>query len=155
MHGSVYAWVRKRKEIKAKKTGVAPEHAGNRGMEVGPVMDIVASTEHGQGTLRPLSWRSYNAILEYYDERMETPGIDASDSQLAKLSELIYVKRKRPVRFEDLQCRLAARLIPARVAYAEQHGVGLALVTLEDLEESPEGVQHWLDQGNPSGGGLC
>ena len=115
-------------------------------------MDTVASTKHGQGTLHPLSWRSYNAILEYYDERMETPGIDASDTQLAKLTELFYAKRKLPLRFADLQCRLAARLIPARVAYAEQHGVGLALVTLEDLEESPEGVQHWLDQGNPSGG---
>ena len=147
--------MRLRKEIKAKKTGVAPEHAGNRGMEGGPVMDTVASTEHGQGTLHPLSWRSYKAILEYYDERMETPGIDASDTQLAKLTELLYAKRKLPLRFADLQRRLAARLIPARVAYAEQHGVALALVTLEDLEESPEGVQHWLDQGNPSGGGLC
>ena len=57
--------MRMRKEIKAKKTGVAPKHAGNRGMEGGPVMDTVASTKHGQGTLHPLSWRSYNAILEY------------------------------------------------------------------------------------------
>ena len=150
LNQGVEAWLRKR--IKAKKTSVAPEHAGNRGMEVGPVKDTVASTKHGQGTLHPLTWPSYGAIVKFYDERMETPGIDASDAQLAKLSELLYIKRKRPVRFEELQCRLAARLIPARVAYAEQHGVALALVTLEDLEESPEGVQHWLDQGIPSGG---
>ena len=138
------------KEKMAKETGVAPEHAGNRVMEGGPVMDIGASTEQGQGTLHPLSWPAYNSMLNYYNERMETQGIEASDTQIAKLTELLYAKRKVPLRFGELQVRLAARLISARVAYAEQHGVGLATVTTQDLEESPEGVQHWLDQVDPS-----
>ena len=76
------ARLRKRRGLKAKQTSVAPEH-----VEGGPVKDTVAN-------LHPFTWSSYTAILDYYDERMETPGIDASDSQLAKLSELLYVKRK-------------------------------------------------------------
>ena len=102
-------------------------------MQEGPVKDTVA-------LLHPHTLRTYAVLLEYYEDRMDTPGIDASDTQLAKLQELLFVKRKLPVRFQDLQCRLAARLIPARKAYATHNSVPLARVTLEDLEESPEGV---------------
>ena len=137
------AWLKKRTKSKAKKTSVAPEHAENRGMQEGPVKDTVAF-------LHPHTLRTYAVLLQYYEERMDTPGIDASDTQLAKLQELLFVKRKLPVRFQDLQCRLAARLIPARMAYATHNSVPLARVTLEDLEESPEGVQHWLEQADPS-----
>ena len=139
-----------RKEKMAKKTGVAPEHAGNRGMEGGPVMDTVASTDQGQGTLHPLSWPAYNSILKYFNKRMGTQGVEALDTHIAKLTELLYAKRKVPVRFAELQLKFNARLIEARQAYAEQNCLGLANVTTQVLEESEEGVQHWLNQVKPS-----
>ena len=115
----------------------APELAETRGMQVGPV--------------NPHALATYAVLRKYYEDRMDTPGIHASDTQLAKLQDLLFVKRKLPVRFEELQCRLAARLIPARKAYATHNSVPLPRVTLVDVEESREGAQHWLDQADLRG----
>ena len=100
--------------------------------------------------MNPHALATYAVLRKYYEDRMDTPGIHASDTQLAKLQDLLFVKRKLPVRFEELQCRLAARLIPARMAYARHKRVPFASVTVADLEESPEGVWRWLVEGDPS-----
>ena len=71
------AWLKKRTKSTAKKTSVAPEHAENSGVGV---KDAVAC-------LHPYTLRSYAVLQQYYEERMDTPGIDAVDSQLAKLQE--------------------------------------------------------------------
>ena len=60
------------------------------------------------------------------------------------------MKRNSPLRFEELQCRLTALLVPAQQAYATHNKVAFGRVTLEDLEESPEGLEHWLHEANPS-----
>ena len=76
------------KQRMAKLTGVAPEQAEKRGVEGGAVDDADAAKE--QGPQHALSWRVCDTILKYFNERLDTQGVEETDGQIKKLGRLLY-----------------------------------------------------------------
>ena len=94
---------------------------------------------------KPVSYEVYDALLTYFNQRMDTPGIVETDTQLDKLCRLLFCKRK--VSFLDDNFRntqVAAKMVEARRWYADVYDKPMAQVTQRVLESSREGLAYWL-----------
>ena len=95
-----------------------------------------------------LSYKVYESILEYFNNRLDQDGIADADAQLEKLAKLLFAKRKVSFLSDQMvDTQLAARVIDARRTYADMHDVDMGKVTKRTLEESEEGLKHWLNIG--------
>ena len=136
-----------------KQCSVAPEHAEKKGQKSGAEEGSSAAVK--QGAQHPHSWRVYNIVLQYFNDRLDTEGIKEDDSQLKKLGRLLFVEHK--VHLQDDHYRdtvRAASLISARCAYGRKYQVAPAVVTVDDLWNSEEGLDYWIGSVDQSPGGV-
>ena len=88
--------------LDAQLVGFAPERAAKRrkrrqaGGEAGAASGEKpeAPAASGQGPRRVLTYGVYETMLKYFNDRLDTEGVQETDGQLAKLGKLLFAKRK-------------------------------------------------------------
>ena len=108
-----------REKLASKSDSCAPELA-----------DKGRTRGEAAGARNALTYGIYDTVLKYFNERMDTEGLEATDAQLDKLGKLIFSKRKVGFptdRWGDT--RRAAKMIEARRARADWNDAAIATVT--------------------------
>ena len=101
----------------------------------------------GPETRTSRSFGAFHAIKRYFEERMDTEGVDDTDGQLALLAKLLFTKRQVYFMTDELrETQVAVRILGARRAYADHHDLPMPQVTKRTLQESADGLDFWMNQ---------
>ena len=98
-----------------------PGEQGSASEEAGVAREERSETPaaSGQAPRNALSHGLYEFILQYFNKRLDTPGIEQTDVQLRRLGHLLFSKRQVPFRSDPVgDTKLAGKIIAARRACA-------------------------------------